>query len=224
MYSEDSTVLPALKRMRLGHHFCGIYQTDADHRRIVVDFVRLGVERHEKILYLVNLQTSDQLKATLSAEGIDVTALLASGQLVIRSAREAYLADGIFDPEKMVEAIRTETTNAVAEGYSALRVTGEMTWALSGEPGTERLAEYESMISSYFATGAKVYSVCQYDQRRFDPDLLMDVLQAHPQALIGTQGLDNSNMYYVPPEALLAPDRSNAILETRIANLLKTAA
>jgi len=219
MCTTGTAVLPALERMRPGDHYCGIFRSDADQRRIVVDFVRLGIERHEKMLYLVHLQTADRLRSTLLDAGIDVDALVSSGQLIIQAAKEVYLVDGVFQPELMIEMLGKETADAVEAGYAALRVTGEMSWALAGDPGSERLIEYEALLNDFYATGAKSYSICQYDQRRFDADLLTDVLHTHPSVLLDTEGFDNASMYYVPPEAFLTADRASGILETRLANL-----
>ena len=218
---NTTSILPALEQMQPGDHYCGIFRSDADQRRIVVDFVRLGIERHEKMLYLVHLQTADRLRSTLQDAGIDVDALVASGQLIIQAAKEVYLVDGVFQPELMIEVLGKETAIAVEAGYAALRVTGEMSWALAGDPGSERLVEYESLLNDFYATGAKSYSICQYDQRRFDAELLTDVLHTHPSVLLDTDGFDNSSMYYVPPEAFLTADRASGILETRLANLTK---
>ncbi|MET0536168.1 MAG: MEDS domain-containing protein [Steroidobacter sp.] len=218
---ETTAPLSALERMQPGDHYCGIYRSDADHRRIIVDFIRIGIERNEKMLYLVNLQTAEQLKSLLSSAGIDVNALVDKGQLVIATAKEVYLVDGVFNPEKMIEILSQETASALAAGYTALRTTGEMTWALAGDPGSERLLEYEALLNQFYASGVRSYSICQYDRRRFDADLLVDVLHTHPRVLLDTNDFDNSAMYYVPPEAFLTADRPNAILETWLTNLSK---
>lgn len=213
------SILPAIARMQPGDHYCGIYRNDDDHRAIIVDFVREGVARGEKVFYLVNIQTAEQLRQTLAAAGIDVEALIARDQLVIQTAKEAYLQDGQFDPARMIAILGEETDKALADGYTALRATGEMTWALAGEPGSERLVEYESRVNEFFAANQKCYGLCQYDRRRFDADMLVDVLQVHPNVLFGKDGYDNSRMYYIPPRAFLERDRQSATLDTWLGNL-----
>src|SRR5579871_1642768 len=168
MSVQDSTPLLALQRMRPGDHYCGIFSSDAEQRRIAIDFVHLGIERNEKMLYLVNLQTAAQLESTLATAGIDAEALIKKGQLVILTAKETYLKDGTFDPARMIEALKQETVQALEAGYLALRVTGEMTWALAGEPGSERLVEYEALLNQFYVEYPQCYAICQYDQRRFD--------------------------------------------------------
>jgi len=50
----------------------------------------------------------------------------------------------------MISLLITETEKAVAQGYPALRMTGEMTWVLRGLPGSERLLEYEAKLNRDF--------------------------------------------------------------------------
>ena len=215
-------ILPSIARMHAGDHYCGIFRTDEDQRALTIDFVRMGVERGEKMFYLVNLHTAEQLEAMLADAGVDVEPLLDRGQLVIMTARDAYLRDGLFDPNKMIELLGDETEKALSEGYAALRATGEMTWALAGEPGSERLVEYESRLNQFFP-GRKCYAICQYDHRRFDAEMLVDILHSHPKVLHGREGYDNERMYYVPPESFLGGDRQRAVLDRWLENLSRTA-
>jgi hypothetical protein len=211
------TLIPSIGRMQPGDHYCGIYKSDEDHRALVVDFIRQGVAAGEKIVYVVNLETAAQLKAMLAAAALDIESLIARGQLVILTARDVYLRDGEFDPDKMLARLREETDAALAQGYPALRITGEMTWALDGEPGSERLVEYEAKLN-HFYPGSKCVGMCQYDRRQFDAELLLDVIHTHPRVLYGREALDNSCMYFVPPDALLG-DRQAGVLDRWLSNL-----
>jgi len=145
--------------------------------------------------------------------------LSSGGSGRIETPAQAGLKDGQFDPDRMIGMLHEETEKALAEGYSALRATGEMTWSLAGEPGSERLVEYESMVNRFFQTQQKCYGLCQYDRRRFDSEMLLDILQVHPNVLFGKEGFDNSQMYYVPPELFLEHDRLSATLDTWLKNL-----
>lgn len=213
-----AAVLPSISRMHAGDHYCGIFRTDEDHRRLVIDFVRDGAARGEKMLYLVNIHTAAFLEQVLRDAGIDVAPLLASGQLTILAAKDAYLQDGEFIPAKMIQLLKDMTDAALAEGYPALRATGEMTWALAGEPGSERLIEYEALLNNFFP-GSGCIAFCQYDHRRFDSEMLLDILHTHPKVLFGTEGYDNSTMYYVPPASFLEADRPSAVLDRWLHNL-----
>jgi HD-GYP domain-containing protein (c-di-GMP phosphodiesterase class II) len=217
-----------------GDHLCCLYETEEEHRAVLTPFLRQGLERGEKVLYIADAHTpetilgylrdpsasSGQAPSTVlrhsSGQGLNVEPHLARGQLVILTCDDAYLREGIFGPEGMIALLRADTERALAEGYSALRVTGEMTWALRGLPGSERLIEYETRLSEFLA-GSKCLAMCQYDQRRFTPEVLLDVLRTHPIAIVGTVMYDN--FYYIPPADLLGGDLPAATLRHWVQNL-----
>lgn len=215
--AETSKLLP-------GDHLCCIYETDEEHRAILTPYLRDGLERNEKVVYIVDARTADTVVDYLRQDGLDTQPFLDKGQLVILSVAEAYMRDGRFDPERMISLLRLETDRASSEGYAALRVTGEMSWALKGLPGSERLIEYESKLNNFFP-GSGCIAVCQYDRRRFPPELLLQVLATHPIAVIGTEVYEN--FHFVPPEKFLLHDFPTAILDhwiegLRIRRLMKS--
>jgi len=231
-----------------GDHLCYLYETEEEHRAVLTPFLRQGLERGEKVLYIADAHTPETILGYLrnnpstalrhgsgqgSGQGLDVKPYLARGQLVILTCDDAYLREGVFDPEGMIALLRADTERALAEGYSALRVTGEMTWALQGLPGSERLIEYEAKLNEFFgsaepqdgasgrglaeAPGSKCLAICQYDRRRFAPPVLLDVLRTHPIAVVGT--VIYNNLYYIPPADLLGSDLPAATLRRWVQNL-----
>ena len=186
--------------LKPGDHLCCIYESEEEHRAVLTPYLIQGLERREKVLYIVDAHTAEAVLDYLRERALDVDSFLASGQLAILTRADAYLRDGRFDPDRMLDLLRSETERALAEGWTALRVTGEMTWALRGEPGSERLIEYESRLNEFFP-GSRCLAICQYDRRRFAPEVLLDVLHTHPFVLLGTRLFDNS--YYLPPAAFL---------------------
>jgi len=199
-----------------GDHLCCIYETDAEHRQVITPFLRQGLERGEKVMYVVDARTAETILGYLRDDGLDVAPYLARGQLAILTRDETYMRNGVFDPQGMIALLRSETAQALAEGYPALRLTGEMTWALRGLPGSEQLIEYEARLNDFFP-GSRCLAICQYDRRRFDPAVLLDVLRTHPIAVIGTEVYDN--LYYVPAVELLNANPAAAELRHWVRNL-----
>lgn len=99
----------------------------------------------------------------------------------------------------MIELLRKATTQARDDGYTALRVTGDMSWALQDVVGGDRLLEYESQLNEFYP-GSDALSICQYDRRRFSAEMILQVLQAHPTVIIGTQFARNA--YHIPPNEM----------------------
>jgi PAS domain S-box-containing protein len=210
------SLFTTLEQLGPGDHICCIYRSEDEHRSVITPFVRLGLERNHKVIYIVDIHTAETVKEYFQEEEIDTEQLLEKGQLILLTRHETYTSGGSFDPDAMISLLRDETRKALEEGYDALRVTGEMTWALTGLPGTERLIEYENKLNQFMPRHCCL-AICQYDKRRFSPEVLLDVLRTHPYAIIGTEVYEN--FYYMPPEELLGEDSAGSELDKWIANL-----
>ena len=205
-----------IKDLQPGDHLCCIYETEEEHRELITSYLKRGLEKREKVIYIVDVRTAETVLGYLRDAGVEVEPYLSSGQLSILSVGESYMASGVFDPDGMIGMLADETEKALAEGYSALRVTGEMSWALRGLPGSGRLMEYEAKLNRFFP-GRKCLAICQYDMRRFEPSILLNVLSTHPFAVIGTKLFDN--FYYVPPDEFLAGEPERATLGHWVSSL-----
>jgi hypothetical protein len=85
---------------------------------------------------------------------------------------------------------------------ACLRITGEMTWALSPNiKGVENLVEYEARLNPLIEQKNWI-AICQYDANKFDPELLFDIVQVHPMMLVRGQVIHNP--YYLPVQEYLA--------------------
>ncbi len=209
-------LINSIQDLARGDHLCCMYKTEQEHQEILTPFICSGLEQGDKVFYIVDVRTAEIVLDYLQQEGLDTSKYLSSGQLVIADTRDTYIRDGVFDPERMLSMLKTETDRAIEQGFNALRVTGEMSWALRDLPGTDRLMEYEAKLNQFFPAH-KAIGLCQYDMRSFDAEVLLDVLATHPIAIIRNNCYEN--MYYVPPEEFLKGDRAEIELNRRIQNL-----
>jgi PAS domain S-box-containing protein len=202
--------------LKAGDHVCFIYETEEEHRLLTIPFFRKGLEKGEKVIYITDAHDAEVVLDYLQEDGLDVERYIESEQITLLTAEEAYFREGIFHPDGMIALLRAETRRALEQGFSALRVTGEATWALKGLPGSERLIEYETKLNEFFPK-SRCLAICQYDKRRFCPELLRSVLYSHPIAVIGTDFFDN--LYYIPPKDLLGSDPEQSKLDSCLQNL-----
>jgi len=184
-----------LEDLQPGDHICLLYDSEEEHRAVLAPFLRGGIEQKQKVIYIADAHEPKTIAGYLCEDGVDAEPLLDSGQLQVCTASQVYTRDGTFDPKAMTDLVRAETDRALSEGYTGLRITGEMTWALRGIPGSQGLIEYEAGLNDVL-TGSQCLGLCQFHRQRFDPALLMDVLCTHPLTITGTQ-LHN-NIHYVP--------------------------
>ena len=198
------TLESAIESLAVHDHLCLIYESQEEQFAAVVPFMRHGLAAGQACMYIADDNTADAVGAALRSGGIDTDAESARGALRILTKRESYLRDGRFDPDAMIAFLAEATAEARADGFSALRVTGEMTWALGGEPGTERLFEYEAKLN-YFIPDHDALVICQYNRSRFEPDVILNVIRTHPVVISG--GLVCDNCHYVPPDDFLQRDQ-----------------
>ncbi len=208
--------ISSMLNISVGDHLCCLYRTEDEHRAILMPFIENGLQQGDKTIYIVDAHTAETVLDYLDQTGLDVRLILDQGRLVLLNSRQTYVLQGEFDPGSMLSLLQRETEKALEEGFRALRVTGEMSWALRGTPGSERLMEYEAKLNRFFPQNRAI-GLCQYDMRSFAPEVLLDVLATHPIAIVGSQCYDN--IYYVSPEEFLGGNRAQAELSSRLRNL-----
>lgn len=205
-----------LEQLEPGDHLCCLYGGEEERRSLTASFLLRGLEQGQKSIHIADAGAAPTVEAYLRGKGIDPNPYLERGQLVLLTSAEAYTKGGTFDPDRMIGFLRAETERALAEGYAALRVSGEMTWALGGLPGSRRLMEYEAGLDR-FLPGSACLALCLYDRMAFGAGLLLEVVAAHPLVVVGDRLYEN--FYYLPPEKCLSEDPAEAKLEQWLRNL-----
>lgn len=199
-----------------GTHLCLLYRDEGERWAVLVEYIRGGLEAGERVMYIADASSGREIRELLQHAGIDVGKAEGRDQLRFLTAEEAYLREGRFDPEAMIALLREGTKEALDQGFTGLRVTGEMTWALRGLPGSERLMEYEALLNDFFP-GSSCIGLCQYDVRRFPPEILLDVLRTHPVAAIGTHL--HENPFYISPKEFLRRAKDQDTLDRWLGTL-----
>lgn len=188
-------------------HFALIYDRQEEQFDIIIPFLKIGLEQGEKSVYIVDDNSDAAVRLGMEKYGIDVDRAIDSGALVILTKQDAYLKNGDFDPDWMLEFLREAVEEAEAQGYKCLRASGEMTWSLapSADP-QDRLIEYECRVN-HFSPKYNTSLICQYNRRRFRPETMMQVIHTHPRLVFKGKICDNP--HYIPPE-IYSPKGSNA--------------
>ncbi|MBP7934318.1 MAG: PAS domain S-box protein [Phycisphaerae bacterium] len=189
--------LQALEQLGPHEHLCLIYETQEEQFGAAIPFIRMGIERHEKCVYIADENSAETVLAAMRADGIAVDAATRSGALVLATRQETYLREGGFDPDRMMAFLAEATRTALSEGYTALRVTGEMTWVLAGDVGSGRLIEYEAKLNRLFPV-EPCLAICQYNRWKFPANVIAGVIRTHP--LVVYRETVCRNAYYIPPE------------------------
>ncbi len=182
-------------------HVCLIFENEEQRQKIVTEYLAAGLKNGEIVRYFSDKTASETLETLLSEQGINISEVEEDGTFAIFKAEAAYCPNGQFDPQKTIDSLKLRYAKAKKEGYSGSRACGEMSWALKGIPGSERLLEYEVLLNTVIDPFPHT-GMCQYDARLFDGVTLFKVLQTHPYII--AQGQVVQNPYYIRPEEFKA--------------------
>jgi anti-anti-sigma factor len=107
---------------------------------------------------------------------------VASGQLVVKAAQEAYTPGGVFDPDALLDLLRTWVEEAAQKGWTGVRGAGEVAWLL-GRPDVEgRWGGYELRVD-VLASRLPYTGLCCYDLRVCDTAATLISQAMHPLQL-----------------------------------------
>jgi hypothetical protein len=184
-----------------GVHICQIYSSNEERLDSLLKFLYSGLSGGERTACLAENLSTGEIENHISRQGMTLDEHLESGALTLANPNDVYFRNDVFDPDYMLDLLRTMYENATAKGFRHTRIIGEMLPRVTSISGGSRLMEYESRVSMLLRE-FPVTAVCQYDANRFDGATIMRVLKVHPLMVI--RGAVINNPYFVPPEEVLA--------------------
>jgi hypothetical protein len=179
----------SMTALQPGDHACFLYSSQAEYQVLLTQFILDGLERNQKVV-LVRPRASGPIVSNDLLETILVfKSQVRRGQLQLFEDKHPKE----FEPLSsgwLSEVIQQQTENALAEGWSALRLTVASNGILS------KPRDYEWwMANETRANGAPKRSdclmLCQYDQRSLSPLLLLYALAIHSKTIMGTRLYEN---------------------------------
>ncbi|WP_137286289.1 MEDS domain-containing protein [Halorussus salinisoli] len=197
-------VEPLGEHAHANDHFALIYESQSEQFAAAIPFLRQGLERGERCLYITYENSREEVVAAMRDYGIDVDAALDSGQLSIHDEEETYLRNETFDADETIEFLDAAIEEATEE-YEALRVTGEMSSVLREDPEGEELVRCEAK-ANYLFDDVDGLALCQYNRNRFSADVIREVISTHP--LLIHDNRVSYNVHYTPPGEYFGPEKS----------------
>ncbi len=165
------------ENLRLGDHVAFFFKTNAERLAFVIPYMVRGIEDRERCVYIAHENTLTEIRKEFREAGIDVDAAAASGALSIVTTHDTYLRHGIFEPERMIADLDRDVRFALQMGFSGLRVTGEMSWALDLPYALSRLCEYERELCRRWPS--QLGGLCQYNESLFTPQVVDKMAGCH---------------------------------------------
>ncbi len=185
----------SIGELNSGAHLVLLYESEDEFREALVPFMRQGLERGQKLVFLYKDHTPETIKEYLGKASVDTAAAVEKGALDLRTSETLYGIPGILEPQKMLGALKAETDRALREGYTGLRLAGEVTWQAEN-PETVDQYHYHSDMNELLPH-IECLTLCLYDARRAHPDAVRRILMTHPFVLKGDALI--ANPFYVEP-------------------------
>jgi hypothetical protein len=181
-------------------HACAFFNSADEEYRVLMPFIKDGFECGHKAVHVVNPGRCHDHLERLTAAGIDTAATQRTGQLELQTNVEAYLRDGRFDQDRMLEVFEKLSSGNDNRGYPLSRIVCQMDWAADERSHIDNLVEFESRVNDVWGRHEDAV-ICVYDLAKFGGDTVIDIMRTHPMVIIG--GILQTNPFYVPPEEFL---------------------
>jgi PAS domain S-box-containing protein len=191
-----------------GTHFCQFYHTKQDLIDILVPYFKAGLEDNEFCMWV----TSKPLMVAEAEEAMKKAVnyfdeYLHRGQIEIIPYNEWYLLGGTFDDDRVLNGWVSKLEQALARGYSGLRLTGNTFWLERNH--WQAFTEYEAKVNDVIGK-YRMMAVCTYNIDKCDGTAVIDVVRNHQFALIKQEGkwdIIESDIYKQAKQALLESEQ-----------------
>lgn len=186
-------------------HVCAFFHSAEEEYRVLLPFIRGGFDSGDKAIHVVSPRRREEHLRRLSEAGIDTAAAQLDGQLELQSSTDAYLREGRFDQDRMLQAFEQLASSNQSGRFPLSRIVCQMEWA-AGEPSyVDKLIEFEARVNSVWQRNDDAV-ICVYDLAKFGGDTVIDIVRTHPMIIIG--GLLQRNPFFTPPEDFLVEVRA----------------
>ena len=157
----------------LHSHVATFYNSDEGRLRLTIPFFREGLLRGQPCFLAAGAEVLDAyMEALRNEEGVDIESAVRSGMFVAVAGPGEKVDSALAFWERAL-------SNSLAAGPNLIRVVGEMRSERTLFVSDNEMISYElafNRIAKRFPT----LSLCQYDARAFDGEVLFHALRAHP--------------------------------------------
>jgi hypothetical protein len=185
-------------------HVCAFFNDDDEEYRVLLPFIKEGFECGDKAVHVVNPGQRDDHVRRLAAAGIDIDSVEKTGQLEVKTNTEAYLRQGCFDQDRMLEVFEKLASGNTHGGYPLSRIVCRMDWVVEQGSYLKDVIEFESRVNEVWNNHDDAV-ICTYHLGKFGGATVIDILRTHPMVIMG--GILHLNPFFVPPAQFLGEIR-----------------
>jgi hypothetical protein len=167
-----------------GNHVCLAHVTQDEKHKTIATFLRDGLRRGERCLYLAEGAAHDAVCSLIHRAGLAVDGLREREALTLRVLEDVHGPDGKFEPDRPAALARALMEGARRDGFNGFRIVSDSSNLVAADDlANEKLARYEAGITDLLH-GTRGAALCVYDRRNTPTEILDVVLRTHPVAFL----------------------------------------
>ena len=171
----------AFRETAPGDHVVFIYENKAELLAFTAPFIKDGLAKGERCLYLVAGSSPAEVGEALSAAGVRINREIKRGAFVVMTAGE-FFGPPPFDAVRATQRVLQAQTEAAADGFAGLRLVGDWAWTLAKSLGVAELGEFEALLESAIGPG-RLTVACAYRKDHYDPAALQKLVRLHAKVI-----------------------------------------
>jgi PAS domain S-box-containing protein len=163
--------------MPWGTHFCHFHETKQDLLDTSVPYFKAGLENNEFCLWVISrLLTEEDARSALRHAVPDLDRYLAEQSIEVLPHDEWYLKGGVFDFHRVTNGWHEKLAQALARGYTGMRVIGCTAWLEKKD--WKDFREYEIELNESIANHRMII-LCAYPLAASSAAEVLDVARIH---------------------------------------------
>jgi hypothetical protein len=174
-------VVSGVLAIQTGDHIGVCFAAATSFAVTTASFTHQALDAGGKVIVFAGELTGDSVER-LGATNLRLRQAGRRGQLSFGDSRAAQLATGRFDPSHLKRLYAAATGQALAEGYTGLWVSVDMSWAKPGVAEPRALTAFEAESFPLFRDRT-LTAICHYDTRIFPAEAARAACSAHPATL-----------------------------------------
>lgn len=166
--------IQALDLVCWGTHIAQLYKDTDELAEILVPYMEQGLNENELCLWIISEISEEEARYALKDEIPSIYKYIDSRQMQIFHYEDWYLSGGGFDVRRVLDNATKKYQEALNNGYSGLRATGNLFWL--DQTNWESFMDYENILNTIIPT-QKILAICAYKEDKCAD--LNDVVNTH---------------------------------------------
>ena len=210
------SLVEQIKEIKAKDHLCLIYETELEWKKTVSTFLVSGLERGEKCIYINSEYSNDYVRNCLSELDVAVDEIEEKGQLEFIDFESESSSESRQALHLKINFLEEKIKKALAEGYSGLRITGEVPLNQTEINQAEEIIDYE--ISSNLFFEYPLAMLCRYNLNSLSAHAIREVIRLHSY-IIWQEEIYRNPIYITPEKLKLKRSSSKAELVDWLENI-----